>query len=160
MEVYDSRCAAAVIKSASPDTDVWLRLSPGREWDLVQYINYIQGLDHSLEVNQMSALLKQVQTCDTLTQALLSFWHLSVFFSRCQDEGLAIHEILRELESQCLSEISAMLNGEIPGDELGDLFFDCVDTEIKFYQWGGERLQELYLVLYRAWMCSCCKEKT
>lgn len=50
------------------------------------------------------------------------------------DEGLVIYEILRELESQCLSEISAMLNGEIPGDELGDLFFDCVDAEIKFYQ--------------------------
>lgn len=50
------------------------------------------------------------------------------------DEGLVIYEILRELESQCLSDISAMLNGEIPRDELGDLFFDCVDTEIKFYQ--------------------------
>lgn len=52
----------------------------------------------------------------------------------CQDEGLVVHEILRELESQCLSEISNMLKGEIPGDELGDLFFDCVDTELKFYQ--------------------------
>lgn len=51
-----------------------------------------------------------------------------------QDEGLLIHEILRELELQCLSEISNMLKGEIPGDELGDLFFDCVDTELKFYQ--------------------------
>ncbi|KAM9769806.1 secernin-2 [Menidia menidia] len=50
------------------------------------------------------------------------------------DEGLAVYDILRDLESQCLSEISAMLSGEIPGDELGDLFFDCVDTEIKFYQ--------------------------
>ncbi|XP_035494527.2 secernin-2 isoform X3 [Scophthalmus maximus] len=49
------------------------------------------------------------------------------------DEGSVVHEILRDLESQCLSEISAMLSGEIPGDELGDLFFDCVDTEIKFY---------------------------
>ncbi|XP_057700116.1 secernin-2 isoform X1 [Corythoichthys intestinalis] len=50
------------------------------------------------------------------------------------DKGLAIYEILRELEAQCLSEISSMLSGEIPGDELGNLFFDCVDTEIKFYQ--------------------------
>uniref|UniRef100_A0A3Q2QBM8 Secernin-2 n=1 Tax=Fundulus heteroclitus TaxID=8078 RepID=A0A3Q2QBM8_FUNHE len=50
------------------------------------------------------------------------------------NEGLAVYDILRDLESQCLSEISAMLGGEIPGDELGDLFFDCVDTEIKFYQ--------------------------
>lgn len=51
-----------------------------------------------------------------------------------QDEGLAVYNILRDLESQCLSEIAAMLSGEIPGEELGDLFFDCVDTEMKFYQ--------------------------
>lgn len=59
---------------------------------------------------------------------------MSLFFSPRQDESFAVHETLREMESQCLSEISAMLNGEIPGEELGDLFFDCVDTEIKFYQ--------------------------
>lgn len=51
-----------------------------------------------------------------------------------QEEGSAVYSILRDLESQCLSEISAVLSGEIPGDDLGDLFFDCVDTEIKFYQ--------------------------
>lgn len=45
-----------------------------------------------------------------------------------------MHEILRELESQCLCEISAILSGEISESELGDLFFDSVDTEIKFYQ--------------------------
>ncbi|XP_077460664.1 secernin-2 [Stigmatopora argus] len=50
------------------------------------------------------------------------------------DKAAATYEILRDLEAQCLSEISAMLSGEIPGDELGNLFFDCVDTEIKFYQ--------------------------
>ncbi|XP_061685745.1 secernin-2 isoform X2 [Syngnathoides biaculeatus] len=50
------------------------------------------------------------------------------------DKVLANYKILRDLESQCLSEISAMLSGEKPGDELGNLFFDCVDTEIKFYQ--------------------------
>ncbi|XP_037546036.1 secernin-2-like [Nematolebias whitei] len=50
------------------------------------------------------------------------------------DEGSAVYNVLRDLESQCLSEISAVLSGEIPGDDLGDLFFDCVDTEIKFYQ--------------------------
>ncbi|XP_068177536.1 secernin-2 isoform X2 [Antennarius striatus] len=48
--------------------------------------------------------------------------------------GEEIHHILRELESQCLSEISALLSGDIAGEELGDLFFDCVDTEIKLYQ--------------------------
>ncbi|XP_034044323.1 secernin-2 [Thalassophryne amazonica] len=50
------------------------------------------------------------------------------------DEGLAVYDILRDLESQCLSDISALLSGEISEQELGDLFFDCVDTEIKFYQ--------------------------
>lgn len=51
-----------------------------------------------------------------------------------QEEASAVYSVLRDLESQCLTEISAVLSGDIPGDELGDLFFDCVDTEIKFYQ--------------------------
>uniref|UniRef100_A0AAZ3QQS7 Secernin-2 n=1 Tax=Oncorhynchus tshawytscha TaxID=74940 RepID=A0AAZ3QQS7_ONCTS len=39
------------------------------------------------------------------------------------------------LEGQCLTDISALLSGETPAEEeLGDLFFDCVDTELKFYQ--------------------------
>ncbi|XP_041958703.1 secernin-2 [Alosa sapidissima] len=48
--------------------------------------------------------------------------------------GEVLMETLRYLESQCLIDIAAMLRGEIPGEELGDLFFDCVDTELKFYQ--------------------------
>uniref|UniRef100_A0A2I4CAU3 Secernin-2 n=1 Tax=Austrofundulus limnaeus TaxID=52670 RepID=A0A2I4CAU3_AUSLI len=51
-----------------------------------------------------------------------------------REEASAVYSILRDLESQCLTEISAMLSGDVPGDELGDLFLDCVDTEIKFYQ--------------------------
>uniref|UniRef100_A0A8C4ZH66 Secernin-2 n=1 Tax=Gadus morhua TaxID=8049 RepID=A0A8C4ZH66_GADMO len=54
--------------------------------------------------------------------------------SNMDNEGLAVYEILRDLESQCLVDILAMLSGELPGEELGDLFFDCVDAEIKFYQ--------------------------
>ncbi|CAN9510814.1 unnamed protein product [Ophioblennius macclurei] len=50
------------------------------------------------------------------------------------DEASALYDLLRDLESQCLSEISAMLSGEILADDLGDLFFDCVDAEMKFYQ--------------------------
>ncbi|XP_016353499.1 secernin-2 isoform X1 [Sinocyclocheilus anshuiensis] len=50
------------------------------------------------------------------------------------DAGVSLQETMRYLESQCLEEIEAMLRGEIQGQELGDLFFDCVDTEIKFYQ--------------------------
>ncbi|XP_072552204.1 secernin-2 isoform X1 [Salminus brasiliensis] len=50
------------------------------------------------------------------------------------DAGASLQETMRFLESQCLQEIEAMLRGEVEGQELGDLFFDCVDTEIKFYQ--------------------------
>uniref|UniRef100_A0A8C1ZL54 Secernin-2 n=1 Tax=Cyprinus carpio TaxID=7962 RepID=A0A8C1ZL54_CYPCA len=50
------------------------------------------------------------------------------------DAGVSLQETMRYLESQCLEEIEAMLRGEIEGQELGDLFFDCVDAEIKFYQ--------------------------
>ncbi|XP_061833119.1 secernin-2 [Nerophis lumbriciformis] len=50
------------------------------------------------------------------------------------DKGLAVYELLRDLESQCLIEISDMLNGDIPAEDLGSLFFDCVDAEIKLYQ--------------------------
>ncbi|XP_076873374.1 secernin-2 [Brachyhypopomus gauderio] len=50
------------------------------------------------------------------------------------DAGVSLQGTMRFLESQCLQEIEAMLRGELQGQELGDLFFDCVDTEIKFYQ--------------------------
>ncbi|TRY66736.1 hypothetical protein DNTS_033077 [Danionella cerebrum] len=50
------------------------------------------------------------------------------------DDGASLQETMRYLESQCLEEIEAMLRGEIQGQELGDLFYDCVDAEIKFYQ--------------------------
>ncbi|XP_071032751.1 secernin-2-like isoform X2 [Oncorhynchus clarkii lewisi] len=51
------------------------------------------------------------------------------------DAGNALTETLRMLEGQCLTDISALLSGETPAEEeLGDLFFDCVDTELKFYQ--------------------------
>lgn len=68
----------------------------------------------------------------TLAAFLISVYHF--FFSLTQEEGLVTFEILKELEAQCLNDISAILTGEIPGSELGDLFFDCVDTELKFYQ--------------------------
>ncbi|KAI7799781.1 secernin-2 [Triplophysa rosa] len=50
------------------------------------------------------------------------------------DAAVSLQETMRNLESQCVEEIEAMLRGEIQGQELGDLFFDCVDAEIKFYQ--------------------------
>ncbi|XP_058497687.1 secernin-2 isoform X2 [Solea solea] len=50
------------------------------------------------------------------------------------DKGSSVLETLKELECQCLRDISAVLRGEISEDELVDLFYDCVDTEFKFYQ--------------------------
>ncbi|XP_066555005.1 secernin-2 [Amia ocellicauda] len=49
--------------------------------------------------------------------------------------GSRLQETLRELEQQCLSDITALLQEGVArgGGELGDLFFDCVDTEMKFY---------------------------
>ncbi|KAF4109266.1 hypothetical protein G5714_010339 [Onychostoma macrolepis] len=46
----------------------------------------------------------------------------------------SLQETMRYLESQCLEEIEVMLRGEMQGQELRDLFFDCVDAEIKFCQ--------------------------
>ncbi|XP_068558291.1 secernin-2 isoform X3 [Cebidichthys violaceus] len=78
------------------------------------------------------ALMEDLDACLNFTEdfqkAKSEIWIL------VNDEGSAVFEILRELESQCLSDVSAILSGEISGEELGDLFFDSVDTEIKFYQ--------------------------
>ncbi|KAG7492957.1 hypothetical protein MATL_G00021030 [Megalops atlanticus] len=51
------------------------------------------------------------------------------------EAGSQLQETLRSLEAQCLTDIAALLCGAtVEGEELGDLFFDCVDTELKFYQ--------------------------
>lgn len=93
-------------------------------------------LYHHLGFSLLWTLYIHVEFDPGVTDILTSF---CLVFFLTQEEGLVMHEILRELESQCLCEISAMLSGEISGSELGDLFFDSVDTEIKFYQWGGGR---------------------
>ncbi|XP_026881803.2 secernin-2 [Electrophorus electricus] len=50
------------------------------------------------------------------------------------DAGVSLQRTMEFLESQCLQEIEAMLRGEVEAQELGGLFFDCVDAEIKLYQ--------------------------
>ncbi|XP_069041762.1 secernin-2 [Lepisosteus oculatus] len=52
------------------------------------------------------------------------------------DWGSQLQETLRDLEQQGLSDITMILQegGGLGEEELGDLFFDCVDTEMKFYQ--------------------------
>lgn len=146
MEECESRCATAVIKSC-------LRRLAESDFQKADSGSLILVNVHTVPILHAGAWPQfRIQSNDCAAKAGLKHTvcelsdpgvccRLDVSFSGlCQDEGGAIHEILRELESQCLSEISAMLSGEISGEELGDLFFDCVDTEIKFYQWGGGRL--------------------
>lgn len=42
---------------------------------------------------------------------------------------------MQELEKQGLEAMDGILNSSVPVDptEVGDLFYDCVDTEIKFF---------------------------
>uniref|UniRef100_A0A803JB41 Secernin-2 n=1 Tax=Xenopus tropicalis TaxID=8364 RepID=A0A803JB41_XENTR len=53
-----------------------------------------------------------------------------------QDEGERLMGIMQDLENQGLEAMEDLLNGTKPLDpaEVVDLFFDCVDTEIKFYK--------------------------
>lgn len=53
-----------------------------------------------------------------------------------QEESEALHRQMRELEQQSLEAINDVMEGKmtLTADDLGELFFDCVDTEIKFYR--------------------------
>ncbi|KFZ58029.1 Secernin-1, partial [Antrostomus carolinensis] len=52
-----------------------------------------------------------------------------------QEQGQKLLQTLRDLEKQGLEGMNALLEGmETPHpEELADLFFDCVETEMKFY---------------------------
>ncbi|MBN3281664.1 SCRN2 protein, partial [Polyodon spathula] len=56
--------------------------------------------------------------------------------SRARGRGLELHQTMRDLEQQGIDDIAEMLKGgvSVDAEEVADLFFDCVDTEIKFYQ--------------------------
>ncbi|XP_069490751.1 secernin-2 isoform X2 [Ambystoma mexicanum] len=53
-----------------------------------------------------------------------------------QAQSEALQSLMRDLERQSLEAIDDVMEGRMTLiiDELGDLFFDCVDTEIKFYR--------------------------
>ena len=52
-----------------------------------------------------------------------------------------------ELEKQGLEAMEEILTSSDPLDpaEVGDLFYDCVDTEIKFFKWSMRSLSPSYL---------------
>ncbi|XP_010183582.1 PREDICTED: secernin-2, partial [Mesitornis unicolor] len=54
---------------------------------------------------------------------------------RDQERGQRLLETLRELEKQGLEGMNALLGGTVTPhpEELADLFFDCVEAEMKFY---------------------------
>uniref|UniRef100_UPI00398F3D59 secernin-2-like isoform X2 n=1 Tax=Pristiophorus japonicus TaxID=55135 RepID=UPI00398F3D59 len=53
-----------------------------------------------------------------------------------QEQGVKLHQTMQNLERQGLKAIKNMLasGGTFDPEEMADLFFDCVDTEIKFYK--------------------------
>ncbi|XP_059812374.1 secernin-2-like [Hypanus sabinus] len=53
-----------------------------------------------------------------------------------QEQGIQLHETMQNLERQGLQAIKNMLvsGASFNPEEMEDLFFDCVDTEIKFYK--------------------------
>ncbi|XP_060704715.1 secernin-2 [Hemiscyllium ocellatum] len=53
-----------------------------------------------------------------------------------QEDGAKLHQTMQNLERQALNAIKNMLTsgGTFDPEEMTDLFFDCVDTEIKFYK--------------------------
>ncbi|XP_072927500.1 secernin-2-like isoform X1 [Hemitrygon akajei] len=53
-----------------------------------------------------------------------------------QEQGIQLHETMQNLERQGLQAIKNMLvsGASFNPEEMADLFFDCVDTEIKFYK--------------------------
>lgn len=52
-----------------------------------------------------------------------------------QEQGQKLLQALRDLEKQGLEGMGALLAGTVAPspEELADLFFDCVEAEMKFY---------------------------
>ncbi|XP_041029606.1 secernin-2 [Carcharodon carcharias] len=53
-----------------------------------------------------------------------------------QEQGVKLHQTMQNIERQGLKAIKNLLTsgGTFDPEEMADLFFDCVDTEIKFYK--------------------------
>lgn len=57
-------------------------------------------------------------------------------FRPSQEQGQKLRKTMLELEKQGLEAMEEILTSNDPLDptEVGDLFYDCVDTEIKFFK--------------------------
>lgn len=57
-------------------------------------------------------------------------------FVLLQEQGQKLRKTMLELEKQGLEAMEEILTSAGPPDpaEVGDLFYDCVDTEIKFFK--------------------------
>lgn len=57
-------------------------------------------------------------------------------FYPSQEQGQKLRKTMLELEKQGLEAMEEILTSSNPLDptEVGDLFYDCVDTEIKFFK--------------------------
>lgn len=57
------------------------------------------------------------------------------FPDRPQERGQKLLQTLQDLEKQGLEGMGALLAGTVAPspEELADLFFDCVEAEMKFY---------------------------
>ena len=57
-------------------------------------------------------------------------------FCPSQEQGQKLRKTMLELEKQGLEAMEEILTSSDPLDptEVGDLFYDCVDTEIKFFK--------------------------
>lgn len=57
-------------------------------------------------------------------------------FCPSQEQGQKLRKTMLELEKQGLEAMEEILTSSVPLDptEVGDLFYDCVDTEIKFFK--------------------------
>lgn len=53
-----------------------------------------------------------------------------------QEQGRTLRKTMLELEKQGLEAMEEILSSPEPPDpaEVGDLFYDCVDTEMKFFK--------------------------
>ena len=57
-------------------------------------------------------------------------------FEEGGEKARQLKEIMTSLEEEAIMGIDDILQGEaLPDNEVDDLFLDCVETEIKFYNW-------------------------
>jgi len=57
--------------------------------------------------------------------------------TQSNDEGQALRDTLKQLETSCIQEVEQLLDNYNPNDhsvQIQDLFNDCVESEMRFYK--------------------------